>query len=140
MLAQDYLDKVKKSSERLHAKEIEIERIDSMVNSVTQHLTPSESCPVPKSSNRRTDNLARYIDAKDNLKKALVDTLALRAEAMALLDKLENSNHYDVLYARYLDGKEWKDIAEDMAYTYHHVHKIHSDALIKFQDILDEVM
>lgn len=137
MNAYDYLSRVRSANIRFEAKQEELCRLESMVNSVTQDISPRESCRVPMSRDRRGDSLVSYMMAKEALVAAMEETIFLRSEAMEYLDKLENPNHYQVLYKRYMVGLEWEEIAEDLHYTYRHVHKLHSDALVKFQEILD---
>ena len=49
------------------------------------------------------------------------------------IERLENEDEKDVLMYRYIKLMHWEDIAVKMGYSWQHIHKIHSKALINFK-------
>nr|WP_325190619.1 hypothetical protein [uncultured Selenomonas sp.] len=62
--------------------------------------------------------------------------IALRKEAKVLIERIADGRYRDVLTRRYLQGQSWEQMAVEMFYDYHHVHKLHKYALIVFQEVL----
>lgn len=57
--------------------------------------------------------------------------------AMSLIDSLENPQHIQVIYKRYLQNKRWENIAVEMNRDLRYVYKIHGEALVSLQKIAD---
>ena len=136
--AREYLMGVKRTMASLRRREDELVRITSMTHSVTQNVEPRESCRVPLVGDRTSDRIVALMTAKDDYQKALDEALSVRSECLAYLEELEDERYADVLHKRYLMGMGWQDIADDMGYTYHHVHKLHSEAIDRLQEVLDK--
>ena len=49
------------------------------------------------------------------------------------IERLENEDEKDVLLYRYIKLMRWEDIAVKMGYSWQHIHKIHSRALVNFK-------
>ena len=50
-----------------------------------------------------------------------------------VIEKLPDETEKAVLNFRYINGWKWERIAEELFYTYQHVHKIHSKALMSLE-------
>lgn len=138
MIAEDYLNRIKRGVALVERMRDEKARIESMVYSVTQDLTPRESCRTPLVKGDKTaDSIVELVRVKEELDETVHQYALERQLALRRVMELERTAHVDVLYKRYFEVKGWEEIAVEMGYTYHHVHKLHSDALVKFQDILD---
>lgn len=64
------------------------------------------------------------------------ELIALRTEAEELIEKIADGRYREVLKRRYLWGESWEYIAIGLGYEYHHVHKLHGQALNEFKAIL----
>ena len=53
-----------------------------------------------------------------------------------LIEKIADGRYREVLKRRYLWGESWEYIAIGLGYEYHHVHKLHGQALNEFKAIL----
>ena len=52
------------------------------------------------------------------------------AEVLETIDKVTDPNHRQLLFERYIQDKEWKDIADDISYTEEYVRgELHGKAL-----------
>lgn len=138
MRAEKYLADVRRTMAAFRRRMDELERIDSMVNSVTQALELRESCRTPMACDRMGDNVVALMEARERCVAALEEAVAKREEALGYLDELEDERHADVLHRRYLMGMGWQAVADDMGYTYHHVHRLHSEAVERLQRVLDK--
>jgi hypothetical protein len=64
------------------------------------------------------------------------ELIVLRTEAEGLIEKIADGRYREVLKRRYLWGESWEYIAIGLGYEYHHVHKLHGQALNEFKAIL----
>ena len=62
--------------------------------------------------------------------------IALRKEAKVLIERIADGRYRDVLTRRYLQGQSWEQMAVEMFYDYHYIHKLHKNALTIFQEVL----
>ena len=62
--------------------------------------------------------------------------IMLRKKAGALIEQIADGRYREVLKRRYLWGESWEYIAIGLGYEYHHVHKLHGQALNEFKAIL----
>lgn len=64
------------------------------------------------------------------------ELIALCTEAEGLIEQIADGRYREVLKRRYLWGESWEYIAIGLGYEYHHVHKLHGQALNEFKAIL----
>lgn len=78
-------------------------------------------------------DLSDYIVKLEEVEKKLLKKRAKKEERylqiLEKIEKLENENEKLVLRLRYLSCMSWEKIADNMNYSWQHVHKIHSRAL-----------
>ena len=123
VLAEELVARVPRLRAVARRKSDEYERIRSVVESVTQDLSPRESRSVPMVSDRTGDNIVRMMEARDRAAAAWREWEDAAMECSAALDMLDDAVHAEVLSRRYISEQEWDRIADEMGYTYHHVLK-----------------
>lgn len=64
--------------------------------------------------------------------------VALRNEAGALIEQIADGRYREVLKRRYLWGESWEYIAVRLGYAYHHIHKLHGQALNEFEAVFEK--
>ena len=64
--------------------------------------------------------------------------IALRNEAGALIEQIADGRYREVLKRRYLWGESWEHIAVGLGYAYHHIHKLHGQALNEFEAVFEK--
>ena len=60
--------------------------------------------------------------------------IALREDAKARIEQIEDGRYRDVLVRRYLQGQSWEWIAAGMNYSYRQVTRLHGGALRAFAE------
>lgn len=104
--------------------EIETLRACAMLPAIAMDGMPHSTCKNDYSSYvARLDGLMRMLN------KEMERKWIARAKIMAAIEKLPNETEKLVLKFRYINGWKWERIAEEMYYTYQHIHKIHGKAL-----------
>ena len=74
--------------------------------------------------------LERYFDKVNAEWDKLID---MRIEAKAMIRTLPDETQQAVLYARYINCREWEQIATDMKFSWRNVFYIHGRALQSFE-------
>lgn len=58
-----------------------------------------------------------------------------KEEIYSILREITNPTHKQILHKRYVQGKKWEDIADEMHYEPPHLHRIHKKAVIEVHKI-----
>ena len=64
--------------------------------------------------------------------------IVMREEAKVQIDQIADGRYREVLHRRYLQGESWEYIAVGMGYAYHHIHKLHGQALNEFEAVFEK--
>ncbi|WP_405366286.1 hypothetical protein [Ruminobacter sp.] len=105
----------------------QIEHYKALVNDCS--VTYSDS-PKSTASNYRLEECTQKImDLQEELCSAMADLVDVTCEIGKAIQKLDNYDYQDLLVNRYVLGKTWEKIAEDMNYGIRNVHRLHGEAL-----------
>lgn len=98
-------------------------------------LPQSGSDGMPHGTNKSdlSGYAARLDELIEKLQAELDNKWNARCAIKDVIEKLPDETEKAVLNFRYINGWKWERIAEEMFYTYQHVHKIHSKALMDLE-------
>ncbi len=137
MTAKEYLNKIRNYEKRIQRIQDEILRLEAVATNVSPSLTGMPHDPQTNNS-RMADAVCKIIDKETELRQELTNLDAIRKEATAIIAMMAQSNYREVLYKRYIESKEWEDIAMDMYFSEVWIYKIHRKALTEFEIALKE--
>lgn len=87
---------------------------------------------MPK-SNFKGDPVGNVVAKLNDLKEKYIDKCNAALEAMnrieQVIEKLDNPTERDLMRKKYIEGKHWEDIAEELHYHERHIYRIHNRAL-----------
>ena len=131
--AKAYLWRVRDAERELKRLEEEYEQAKSDI----LHLKAMEY-DKDKVSNSRIGDLSDAIAAlegyAERIAKQWDKLIALREDAKARIEQIEDGRYRDVLVRRYLQGQSWEWIAAGMNYSYRQVTRFHGGALRAFAE------
>lgn len=117
----------------------EIESIEASI----QELRASKMAPglilddMPHSHN--PSDLSDYAASLDELERELIDkkweALSLHAEIEGNIIEVPDELERSLLRYRYIAGMKWEEICVKMGYSWKQVHRIHSSALVHFENM-----
>jgi len=82
------------------------------------------------------DCVCKIVTIEDSLKKDMDKLFQLKKKISDTINRVQEPECKTLLIHRYLCGKTWEKIAEDMGYSYVHVvHRLHPKALKKISDL-----
>lgn len=129
--AKAYLWRVRDAERELKRLEEEYEQAKSDI----LHLKAMEY-DKDKVSNSRIGDLSDAIAAlegyAERIAKQWDKLIALREDAKARIEQIEDGRYRDVLVRRYLQGQSWEWIAAGMGYEFRYMLKLHGLALVAF--------
>ena len=70
------------------------------------------------------------------IKRSVKQSQQIKAEVLAAISKVQNTNYRTLLTLRYIDGLSWEEIAVEMHYSYRHACRVHGRALIEISEVL----
>ena len=126
--AKAYLWRVRDAERELKRLEEEYEQAKADI----LHLKAMEY-DKDKVSNSRLGDLSDAIVALERYAERIAvqwdKLIALREDAKARIEQIEDGRYRDVLVRRYLQGQSWEWIAEGMGYSHRQVTRLHGRAL-----------
>lgn len=69
---------------------------------------------------------------EEHLKEILANYKAVLDEITAAARKMDDPVFRSIIVMRYVEGKDYFDIADDLGYSYSHIYKLRRDAVIAF--------
>lgn len=121
----------------LYAVKAEQEIALEMEELESQYILPSKAIDgMPHGSGGDKDLsafAAKYDELYQQVKAALEKRIEIRMEVRNAIEAMEDEAEKILMLYRYIDGKQWEEIAVRMGYTWRWVMQIHGRALSHFQ-------
>lgn len=87
-------------------------------------------------------NINRELDfEREQLKtsyKRIEELEKQKEEIFNIISLIKNPVYKQILHKRYIQGKKWEEISEELHYDYTHVHRIHKQAVLEVHNIKTE--
>lgn len=133
MTAKEYLNRVRRQNYILKQTEKELNEIRADIltlraSSLSEHVSGSKN----------SDTADKYIRIESYMEKVNAEwdkLIDMRNAAKDLIGAMPDPMHRAVLYARYINGQRWEDIAMDMHYSWKGIFKLHGQALRVFDQM-----
>jgi hypothetical protein len=127
MTTKEYLKQYQKMMEEVRCLDVEIEELWTQLTSATSN---NDGMPKGTVQDRQTKLHAIMADKLQTKRSKKQVAEEIMAEVLETIDKVTDPNHRQLLFERYIQDKEWKDIADDISYTEEYVRgELHGKAL-----------
>ena len=127
MNAKDFMMRGINLERRVETIKEQIEHYKALVNDCS--VTYSDSPKSTASNYKLEDCTQKIMDLEEELCSAMADLVDVTCKIARAIQKLDNHDYQDLLVMRYVLGKTWEKIAEDMNYELRYIHKLHGKAL-----------
>ena len=127
MNAKDFMMRGINLERRVETIKEQIEHYKALVNDCS--VTYSDSPKSTASNYKLEDCTQKIMDLEEELCSAMADLVDVTCKIARAIQKLDNYDYQDLLVMRYVLGKTWEKIAEDMNYELRYIHKLHGKAL-----------
>ena len=137
MTAKEYLRRIRDAESDLRSAEMDYQRArDDVMNLKAIEYDKD------KVSNSHIGDLSDAIAALEKYAARVSEQwdrlIVMREEAKAQIEQIADGRYREVLHRRYLQGESWEYIAVGMGYAYHHIHKLHGQALNEFEAVFEK--
>lgn len=135
MTTKEYLKQYQKMMEEVRCLDVEIEELWTQLTSATSN---NDGMPKGTVQDRQTKLHAIMADKLQTKRSKKQVAEEIMAEVLETIDRVTDPNHRQLLFERYIQDKEWKDIADDISYTEEYVRgELHGKALNDIRFLMD---
>lgn len=132
MTAKEYLGQIKRYDVMIQNKLTEVSQLRLLATGISS-CNCEERVQTSGSKDRLGETVAKIVDIEKEIDN-IVDEIYLKKKTIIKqLEGLENTDYYNILFNRYVAGKELSKIADDMGYSYRQMIRIHGKALLEFE-------
>ena len=126
MLLKSELDKIKTLDYRIKSKKEQIKTQAELIYT----LRGVKYTEIKAKSYKGADwTLLRKFELEEELQRLIEE----RQKIIDIIDAIDNDKIREIIYKKYVEHKELKEIAVEMNLTYKHVRKLHSDGTKRAQ-------
>ena len=138
MTAKEYLCLPKALREEILCDIDNLASMRSVVEDCTTHL--SFTAGRNPSRNKDTfENVMLDITAEEEkIEAKKLKLIELSKDILLLIRKLPEKKHQDVLRLRYINGLDWREVAQEIGVGEDYVFLLHRDALAAFETVFSE--
>ena len=138
MNALEELEKILLDEAKVEGKCESLIRLNSLAEKVTAAMNGETV-----SGTTNPDKMGNHLVKKEKMKRELAmvtDEYKRHREFMSgIVDRLKNPVSIKILYGLYFNGKELKEVANEIGYSYRHTQDLRDVAVQDVQKILDEI-
>ena len=113
------------------------ERLQNLKRDIVRLKAPTVGMKV---QNNKVPELADIIqlieDVEEQTNRKYMETMRIKSRAEELINHEKDYLKYNILYARYINGKSWDKIAEETNFSKASVWRTHGEALQDLENIL----
>jgi len=136
MNAKEYLNQAYKLNNRINSKLEQLEVLKSLSMKVTSCFSDVKVIHESNEKSQMEKNLVKIIDLSVEINDEINELIRLKSEIAETIREVDDVNCELLLVKRYISGKSWEEIAEEMQYSISGIFRIHGEALKKISKIL----
>lgn len=131
MTAKEYLSQVQEKQNQILEQEEYIQRLRATLDvaGIRYDKERVQTSPDPDKIAHTFSKIFEQEEILENMKKAFVD---FRIKVIDMIRQIENEIYRKVLNVVYIDGKNLKECAKDIGFSYDYIREIHIQALSAF--------
>lgn len=133
MEAKEYLEQLLFLDREISSKIATIQSLKSLAEKCTATLSD-----MPKGQTMKTkeDIIIKKVILEQKLDLNVDQLIDHKKEAMEKIEGMGEPIYKILLWERYINGKSWVRIAQNLNYSNMQIHRLHSNALKEFQKML----
>ena len=89
--------------------------------------------------NTSEDKLVKLADKSSDIDLKIGELVDFKITMGNHINQLEDERHRVILREHYINGLSFCEISDILGYTERHLHRIHGEALLEFQNVLKDV-
>jgi len=133
MATKQHLRQIKQLDSMIDAKYEQIERLRTIATRVTTEYKHTKQKGGSKRYDKMADVVCKIVDMEKEINHRIDNLIDLKSSVQKQIDVIQNTDYQLLLTLRYLNYKNWEDIASTMGFTERWIYIMHGRALIEFQ-------
>ncbi len=130
MTAKEYLSQAYRLDQRINSKLDQVSSLRALAHKVTKSYA-SEGGHGIRQMFSMENTIVKIIDLEHEIDNQIDKLIDLKQEIVGVIQAVDNLECQFLLELRYLTFKTWKEIADNMGFTFQWVHTLHQKALRK---------
>jgi DNA-directed RNA polymerase specialized sigma subunit len=135
MNAKEYLSQALWLDQMILSKLEQLETLKSLSMKVTTSFAEEKVSGGNTEKSRMESTLVKVIDLESEINADFDRLIDLKKEIQDTINRMEDINYQLLLEMRYLSGKNWEEIAQELKYNNRTVFKVHGKALKQFEHV-----
>lgn len=137
MDTKTYLNQISRLNAVIRNRTEELKQLRDMAMSVS--VAQKEiNVQVSTEKDKLGASVSEIVDLESEINQIIKELISMRKVISNEISSLPVKNQYDVLYKRYVLGKDWNLICVEMGYSFRNVMSIHGKALRTFEKMFGE--
>ncbi|ETA80007.1 DUF1492 domain-containing protein [Youngiibacter fragilis] len=135
MNAKEYLSQALWLDQMILSKLEQLETLKSLSMKVTSSFAEEKISGGNVEKSKMGSTIVKVIDLEGEINADFVRLIELKKEIQDTINRMEDINYQLLLEMRYLNGKNWEEIAQELKYNNRTVFKVHGKALKQFERV-----
>lgn len=135
--AKEFFQGIRNLDKQIDAKYEQLERLKALATKVTATISGDSGKPSGVSRTMES-TVDKIIDLQMDLNAEIDMFVDMKRDANEIIRQMENHKQRLCLEYRYLCGKAWEWIADEMGYSYFGICKLHGRALQAAEEIMQK--
>lgn len=135
MTAKEYLSDVQRLQTIIEQKQERIKEIRESVSTVRAVRFDLEKVQGGGHTDRIGEAVAKIVDLEKEVESDIVNLMYRQHEITNQIHRVDNLNYMKILFKRYIEGKDFQTIANEISLTYEYVLNLHGKALKAFETV-----
>lgn len=131
MTAKQYLNRARRIDKEINALLRLVQTTRDSLESITQNYDSDGA-----TSTKNPHKFDRLVELESVVDSKVDELIALKAEILNTISKLNDNRQRIILTEYYLEMKTWEQVAVDMNYSFQHTMRMHGYALKEVQRII----
>ena len=129
--AKEYLNKIRFVDQEINAKEEIKHKMRGRLTSISSSKLKDVNVQGGETVTLE-DRIIKYVDYSKEIDDLIDELTETKMEVIRNIEKLDDSLFRTLLTERYVNCKEWEEVAECIGYEKRYTLKLHNDALREF--------
>lgn len=133
--AKQELEDVRKDLTHIRDMNDDVIEMRELLVSTTRRLSPTKPSNNSMSSDKFSDGLSKVSEVENDIDKRLSDLMVKKYVVTNKIEQLDYP-YRDVLYKRYIRGKRWEEIRDEMKYdSVRRIYQLKDEAIEKYANL-----
>lgn len=128
---KDYFSQIRKTDRLIQRLTDTVSTLRSSLTSKSYELNPAQvQTSGPK--NTLEETVAKIVDLEADINRRIDELVDMKQEAFTMINRIPDLDQQNILIGRYIQLKDWEDIALELNFSIQWVYELHGKGLLAF--------